>query len=1274
MKFYRPILTLLVVLLIGSTTIFMAAADDLAPALHLKAPWERRSSSRLMQPLTNPLLPQNNGSAVNSFSPQEQATPEPIYLPGQLLLDVSVALDKCFEGYIDSGMVHCGSPPGTDPIPWAIFYPQTIQYFDFSLSTDTSLGIETHLIINDEFPGKLGYRLQHWNVTSSSWVKVEIDAWGQGITDDHGDITGNFDPDWASKVEYTRYRVIYPAGKYRIMVWEEVIFHAYTGNTIGYAPSQGSIKIYAFENTPPPATPTPDPELTTDIRVRVEAAGYDPVDMTYQTNGFEPSSIELWGKVMDEAWNPIPNATVSLPDLGVSTTTDSNGDYQIYVATTGAQPWAYELGWTLSPAGSTYYATPAPTDTPVVTPTPAPADLSIEDAVYILQSIEGANYVALRDIGILVRPYWKGSYPEGIPTGYQFQVTLTFDGVAFPVQTKGPGRDFTWVIPGNVVGASAHTVSVQAEIVGADIVDSDPSNNTFNKTITAYASRPMRLLYVRVKPTHAAAPSMADLNKLARDSISYLRQVYPVHAVRRVPGNYQVWAFIDTRYAVSLAVAKTLLRYNSERCLEYLPDGRAQQKANCTAPQADLAVAAIPVGVYGDVEGWLYGRGSSIWGSWMDKTSQGLGWLTGGGASIDRAAITVVGNPINPAHEIGHHFNLNDEYGDDLGKQIMYGFIWKDGKFIEIASETAEYYNFMGNAGVGWPATQYWVNADTWNHILNQIVSAGRVELPHEVVSLNFVPLPQAAEETFGSAFLVSGIVNQAGQGRIDSVDHLHRYEVLPTDQGDWILEALDATGGTLGLIRFDTYPTDLESEVPFLATLPVSDPDAVAKIQLRTDTALAASVERSPTAPTVNLLQLPDISQQTATISWTAQDPDGDATTSTVYYSPDGGATWHILVQDTTETQVQFDPATIPGGEVQFRIVTNDGFNETTTLLSPITVPDHSPTASIETPAGTDFIEGDAVILQGYGDDTEDGTLPNENLYWFDASNQNIGTGPLLHVQLPPGQHTLTLQAADSAGQYGTASVVVNVQLAPTPGTSTIIGDADSLWLLLAGLGLILLLIGGGIIFLILYFVLRRRNKPAPMRARRAAPQAGTNQAYQDAQGRWWMHDPLSKHWFLWNGSSWQPWQAPTARRIPPPNLRPRRSGSCLLVLIILALLTILIFGGVFLVSGGLIPGVTLPQVGAFNLQDLLKTGGLGLLLSVLGTVALNGGFKAIRERRARVDFGDEDFSDMREVQGCRAVLHGISQVGIGLGLLIAGLALAALALFQQVLPGLGF
>lgn len=1240
--------------------------------------FETESLAQVNQ-LADPRLPQR----FNNLSPQQQATPEPIYLPSQLLLNVSVALDKCFVGYIPSGMVPCGSPSDTDPIQWDIVWPQTIQYFEFSLATDSCLGLEIHQVITDEFPGRLGVYLNYWDDTSGGWVFVDYRL-GAGTRTENGvDEWGGFDPDWASKIEYDSNRAIHPPGQYRIMAWEEVKGDVWEARRVaGYTPSQGSIKVYAFENIPPPATPTPDPELTTDIRVLVTADGYDPVDMTYQTDGYEPSIIELWGTVMDESWNPIPDATVSLPDLGESVTTDGNGEYYLSVPTVGTRPWSFPLGWTLSAAGSTDSVTPVPPDlpnpTPIPTPTPSPADLSIEDAVIILQAIEGANFVALRDIGILVRPYWKGSYPEGIPTNYQFQVTLTFDGVAFPPQTKGPGRDFTWIIPGGVIGASDHTVSVQAEIVGAQIVDSDPTNNTFNKTITAYASRPMRLLYVRVKPRNAAAPSVAELNQLAQQSVPYLRQVYPVHAVRRVPGSYLVWTATDARFDVSLAVAKTLVKYNNQRCLEYLSDGSVKQKENCTEPKADLAVAAVPNGYYGSDEGWLFGRGASIWGSWKDKIAMGIGWVTGGGASIDRAAITVVTNHLNPAHEIGHHFDLNDEYGDGLGKQIMYGFIWKDGKFIEIAGETADYYNFMGNAGVGWPATQYWVNADTWNHILNRIISTGKVALPGKVASLNPVPLVQADSEIFGPAFLVSGIVNQAGEGRIDSVEQLHRYEVLPSDQGTWTLEALDAAGGNLGLIRFDTYPTDLSSEVPFLAILPVSDPDAVSKIQLRTDTAIAARVDRSPTAPTVDVLQLPDVSQQTATISWTAQDPDGDATTSTVYYSPNGGSTWHALVQDTTETQVQFDPATIPGGQVQFRIVTNDGFNQTTTLLPPITVPDHTPTAYIDTPAGADFIEGDAVILQGYGDDTEDGTLPNENLYWFDAGNQNLGTGPLLHVQLPTGQHTLTLQAVDSAGQYGTASVVVNVQLAPTPvpaGISTIFGNADLSWLMLAGLGLILLLIGGGFAFAILYFVLRRRNKPAPTWERGSVPQAGTNQACQDAQGHWWYQDQTSGVWYFWNDTAWQP--APgTAPNIaaPTPALDARggkRGGSsCLLAVAVLVVLGLLVVGGISLVALNFFPSYQI-EMGQGDLTQFLKMGGGGLLVTILGLLVLNGGFKAIITGRAIVE---DEWGRRREKRGCGAIMNGLGQLIFGFVCLVGGLSLMTLAFYQEILPWLAF
>ena len=52
---------------------------------------------------------------TNPLSPQQQATQQPDYLQADLLLDATVTLDKCFVGYINSGMVPCDAAPGTDP-------------------------------------------------------------------------------------------------------------------------------------------------------------------------------------------------------------------------------------------------------------------------------------------------------------------------------------------------------------------------------------------------------------------------------------------------------------------------------------------------------------------------------------------------------------------------------------------------------------------------------------------------------------------------------------------------------------------------------------------------------------------------------------------------------------------------------------------------------------------------------------------------------------------------------------------------------------------------------------------------------------------------------------------------------------------------------------------------------------------------------------------------------------------------------------------------------
>jgi hypothetical protein len=50
----------------------------------------------------SPVLFQSNSAQADSIHPQLQPTPTPQPLPYQVLVDASVALDKCFEGYISS--------------------------------------------------------------------------------------------------------------------------------------------------------------------------------------------------------------------------------------------------------------------------------------------------------------------------------------------------------------------------------------------------------------------------------------------------------------------------------------------------------------------------------------------------------------------------------------------------------------------------------------------------------------------------------------------------------------------------------------------------------------------------------------------------------------------------------------------------------------------------------------------------------------------------------------------------------------------------------------------------------------------------------------------------------------------------------------------------------------------------------------------------------------------------------------------------------------------
>ncbi len=121
------------------------------------------------------------------------------------------------------------------------------------------------------------------------------------------------------------------------------------------------------------------------------------------------------------------------------------------------------------------------------------------------------------------------------------------------------------------------------------------------------------------------------------------------------------------------------------------------------------------------------------------------------------------------------------------------------------------------------------------------------------------------------------------------------------------------------------------------------------------------------------------------------------------------------------------------------------------------VTVRNQLPAVTIQAPGdGGAFGEGTAVAFQGSAVDPEDGIIGSAALNWFSNISGLLGTGSgLVLSDLPLGSHTITLEATDSDGGLGSASVGIqiisdndppNVTLtSPSNGATYVEGEAVS-------------------------------------------------------------------------------------------------------------------------------------------------------------------------------------------------------------------------------------
>jgi len=201
-------------------------------------------------------------------------------------------------------------------------------------------------------------------------------------------------------------------------------------------------------------------------------------------------------------------------------------------------------------------------------------------------------------------------------------------------------------------------------------------------------------------------------------------------------------------------------------------------------------------------------------------------------------------------------------------------------------------------------------------------------------------------------------------------------------------------------------------------------------------DTANTSGDTTSTGTPTQTLTRA---ASQQITVSWQADDPDGDRLVYNLYFRSDDETQWMLLRSGTHDTSMTFDADILADGKYYFRVVASDresnppaSAREATLVSSPVMIDNTPPAITM----GTVQYAAGAARVEWQAADASSSLRRCE--YSLDAGNwipmdsvDGVIDSPreqfaLDLTGLAAGEHLLVIRVADSANNTATAKVIL--------------------------------------------------------------------------------------------------------------------------------------------------------------------------------------------------------------------------------------------------------